>query len=83
MQTVKSTLGYDATWALALALNKTKEMVELNDFNVTGCEGSNNHLQSLENFEYSNGLMGCIIRYNLIQTDFVGVSVSERNNIYF
>lgn len=76
LQTVKSTLGYDAVWALAIALNSTKAMIESRDFNITGCEGSEDQLLSLEDFSYSNGLMGCIIRYNLIHTNFIGVSVS-------
>ena len=50
--------------------------------NTTQCEGSDEktgrvfEIVSLDNFTYSNQLMGCIVRWNLKRTDFVGVSVS-------
>ena len=70
-------LAYDAIWALALALNRTQDMF-LSNFNVTeiGCDGLDGGLVPLEQFHYSNGVMGCVIRWNLQQTNFSGVSVS-------
>ena len=80
-----ATVAYDALWALALALNRTSEMVESltreEIMNSTQCEGSDEktsrewEIVSLENFTYTNQLMGCIVRWNLERTDFVGVSV--------
>ena len=63
-------LSYDAVWALALALNKTQEMF-LNNYNVmeTGCDELDGGLVPLEQFNYSNGVMGCAIRWNLEQTN--------------
>ena len=43
----------------------------------TNCEGMDGGLVPLNEFNYSNTFMGCIIRYNLQQTDFVGMSVSS------
>ena len=83
--TFVATVAYDALWTLALALNRTSEMVQSltreEILNRTQCEGSDEssgtvwELVSLENFTYSNQLMGCIVRWNLERTDFVGVSV--------
>ena len=74
---VISGISHDAVWTLALALNKTQEMFERNDINETGCAGvASGELVSLDEFTYSNALMGCVIRWNLEQTSFAGVSVS-------
>ena len=72
-----SGLAYDSVWALALALNRTQDMF-LSNSNVTeiGCGGLDGGLVPLEQFNYSNGVMGCVIRWNLEQTNFSGVSVS-------
>lgn len=77
LQTVKSALGFDAVWALAIALNKTTSMVQSGDINETGCEGRvRGELVPLELFNYTNALMGCVIQWNLQNTDFQGTSVS-------
>ncbi len=72
--------AYDALWTFALALNRTSDMVQNSTRQIitslTGCNVPG-ELVPLENFTYSNQLMGCIIRWNLERTDFVGVSVSH------
>ena len=76
-----ATVAYDALWTLALALNKTNEMVQSltreEILRKTLCNASDDEsvIVSLENFTYTNRLMGCIVRWNLERTDFVGVSV--------
>ena len=74
---VISGVAYDAVWALALGLNRTQEML-LSNYNVSeiGCGGQEGGLVPLEQFNYSNGVMGCVMRWNLEQTNFSGVSVS-------
>ena len=76
-----ATVAYDALWTFARALNRTSEMVQSSTkqgvVNRTGCNVPG-ELVSLENFTYSNQFMGCIIRWNLERTDFVGISVSLR-----
>ena len=69
---------YDAIWILALALNKTLSMVEAGNSSIagTGCENATGSLVPLEEFSYSNEKMGCLIQWNLQQTNFSGVSVS-------
>ncbi|XP_064390850.1 gamma-aminobutyric acid type B receptor subunit 2-like isoform X2 [Halichondria panicea] len=79
-----ATVAYDALWTFALALNRTNEMIggliREEILNMTQCGGTDEEtgvkweVVSLENFTYSNQLMGCIIRWNLERTDFVGVS---------
>ena len=72
-----SSFAYDAVWTLALALNRTQDMF-LDNTNVSeiGCGGLDGGLVPLEQFNYSNGVMGCVVRWNLQQTNFSGVSVS-------
>ncbi len=80
-----ATVAYDALWTLALALNQTNGMIQSMNreeiLNLTQCEGFDEEtgiewvLVPLENFTYSNQLIGCVIRWNLERTDFVGVSV--------
>ena len=47
--------------------------------NTTGCLGEEAgvywEILPLENFTHMNRLMGCVIRWNLQRTNFVGVSV--------
>ncbi len=78
-------ISYDTIWALAKALNKTQGMVDSGNISESGCEETPGELVDLNNFNYSNGLMGCIIRWSLAQTNFTGVVVclfsSENNRI--
>ncbi len=68
-------ISYDTIWALAKALNKTQGMVDSRDISGSGCEETPGELVDLNMFNYSNGLMGCIIRWSLTQTNFTGVVV--------
>ena len=54
-------------------------MISRNDINETGCEekGLEGALVPLHEFSYDNGLMGCVIRWSLEQTDFDGVTASH------
>ena len=70
---------YDVLWLFALALNNTDAMVK-SGYNIsrTGCESVPGSLVPLEEFSYSNGRMGCLIQWNLQQTNFYGLTVSEQ-----
>ena len=56
-------------------------MIEGENSNIskTGCEekGLEGDLVSLHEFNYTNGLMGCVIRWNLQQTNFDGINASS------
>ncbi len=69
---------YDALWLFALALNDTDAMVKNGDISGTGCESVPGSLIPLEEFSYSNGRMGCLIQWNIQQTNFYGLTVSEQ-----
>ena len=73
-RTTAYAIAFDAVWALAEALNKTEEMRNHNQ-NISNCTDFEGELVPLDQFNYSNGLMGCVLKYNLHQTDFLGVSV--------
>ena len=66
---------YDAIWLFALALNNTNAMIKSGDNSETGCEIVPGSLVPLEEFSYSNGSMGCLIQWNIQQTNFHGLTV--------
>ena len=68
---------YDVIWVLALALNKTMTMISSGDISGTSCENVPGSLVPLEQFNYSNEKVGCLVQWNLQQTSFNGVSVSD------
>ena len=63
-------------WVLALALNHTIAMIDSGDTSGTGCDGVPGSLAPLEEFDYSNKKIGCLIQWNIQQTDFSGLTVS-------
>ena len=76
VHTAAAALGFDAVWVLATALNKTAAMVQSGNVSETGCKGyTEGGLVPLEHFNYSNGLMGCVIQWNLQNTNIHGTSV--------
>ena len=64
---------FDAIWVLALALNNTITMINSGDIGQTNCENVSRTLVNFETFNYKNAKMGCIIRWNLNNTNFSGV----------
>ena len=71
---------YDVLWVLARALNNTVNMVKSGDISETGCSNATGSLVPLEEFNYTNVKMGCLIHWNLQQTNFSGGSVSVHTN---
>ena len=69
--------AYDVVWVVALALNNTLSMVRSGDISETGCDNVPGSLVPLEDFDYTNERMGCLIQWNMQQTNFSGVSVSS------
>ena len=68
---------HDVLWVLALALNNTMTMVNNDDIGQTNCENVPGSLVNLSDFDHTNKQMGCVIRWNLDNTNFSGVSVSD------
>ena len=67
---------YDALWVLALALNHTDAMIKSSDISGTGCEAVSGSLVPLEEFNYTNAKIGCLIRWSIQQTNLSGLTVS-------
>ena len=79
-------LAYDAVWSLALALNATDGMLNWPKERIikrTSCQDDGTELTGfrLDDFTYNNSFVGCVIRWNLAQTNFVGVSVSDLHQL--
>eukprot|EP00731_Ephydatia_muelleri_P014887 Em0008g607a len=66
--------AYDAVWTLAFALNSTMTMVTSNSISGTGCENMPGSLVTLDQFNYTNQMMGCLIQWNIQRTNFSGVT---------
>ena len=74
-------VAYDAVWSFALALDRTITMLEWPKdeiINETSCldDGTDLDAFELNDFTYNHTFIECIIRWNLAQTNFAGVSVS-------
>ena len=67
---------YDLIWALALGLNSTSNKIAQG--NETGCEEQYyGDLVPLEDFNYTNQKIGCILRKSISEVQFDGLSVSH------
>ena len=65
---------FDGVWALALGLHNASERVRLND--SSGCDHLKGSLVPLEDFDYLNDKMGCVLRRSFQQVNFHGITVS-------
>ena len=69
--------AFDAVWSLGVALNITEGM-RLGNETTDNCNASElaGELVPLDEFDYTNTLMGCVVRNNLQSLSFSGVTVS-------
>ena len=67
-------VAYDAAWALAIGLNITAEKISSGE--VMGCENEYGELVPLEQFDYPNDKMGCLMIKSFSQVNFTGITVS-------
>ena len=74
-------IAFDAIWTLAKALNYTETMRKSKNTQQivaeTNCSNLEGELVPLNEFEYSNAFMGCVLRYSFHQTRFLGMTVSK------
>ena len=69
-------LTYDAVWTLALALHRVDSVSRIDtDVIPDDCSATAHSSDDLGAFNYSNFYLGCRIRHELLNTQFVGVSV--------
>ena len=67
-------VGFDLAWVLALGLDIAIERVA--QYNDSGCEDVPGEIVPLEEFNYSNEKMGCILKESMGSVEFEGLSVS-------
>ena len=67
-------VAYDAVWAMALGLHHAWEQISRND--SRGCGHLPGELVPLEEFDYQNEMMGCVLRNSFHQVNFTGITVS-------
>ena len=64
---------YDAMWALAMGLHNASDLLSRND--SSGCDHLPGQLVPLEEFDYQNERMGCVLRRGFSQVHFSGITV--------
>ena len=68
-------MAYDAIWAIALGLHSASMRLAAGD--DSECKGLPGILkQSLEEFDYSNKKMGCVLQESIAKVNFTGITVS-------
>jgi gamma-aminobutyric acid type B receptor len=66
-------IAYDATWTLALALDKVERKLSTGD--IGDCHSPNpTNITKLYNFKYRNSTVACLIRSELTKTSFEGLT---------
>ena len=76
-RSIYASIIFDLIWSLALGLNRTAQLVADNDINDTNCSDElPGELVPLEEFDYSNQLMGCVLQDSIQKVKFLGLSVS-------
>ena len=64
---------YDAMWAIAIGLHNASVHVARND--SIGCDQKSGKLVPLEDFDYDNEKIGCVLLKSFSQASFRGVTV--------
>ena len=70
-----SGLAFDGMWALAIGLDIASKKISTG--NDSGCEDLPGDLVPLEDFNYTNVKLGCIMRQGFSEINFFGVTVSS------
>ena len=68
-------VAYDTIWSIALGLDEASNRIADND--DSGCEELLGELVPLEEFDYTNQKMGCILERSMRKTEFNGITVSK------
>ena len=67
-------LAFDVVWAMALGLDATAQRIAQG--NNSGCGHLPGDLVPLEDFDYSNKRLGCLMRQSMRNLNFTGLTVS-------
>ena len=67
--------AYDAMWAIAIGLHNADLRVQRGD--ASGCDHLPGELVPLHLFNYSNQLMGCVMKEGYAAENFTGITVNH------
>ena len=67
-------LVHEGIWSLAIGLDNAVKRIAVG--NDSGCEGLPGDLVPLEEFDYTNEKVGCILRQGFAEVNFTGITVS-------
>ena len=68
--------AFDALWTVARVLNYTETLRNTNMSTYENCSDLPGELVPLNEFNYSNAFMGCVMSNSYYEVNFTGVSVS-------
>ena len=75
-----SGIVFDGIWAIAIGLDIASKKISAG--NDSRCENVPGDLVPLEQFNYTNMKLGCILRQSFSEVDFLGLTVSIKFNLY-
>ena len=67
-------MAHDGIWSLAIGLDNAVKRIAMG--NDSGCEELPGDLVPLEQFDYTNEKVGCILRQGFTEVNFLGITVS-------
>ena len=70
-------VAYDSMWSIALGLDKASKKIAAG--NDSECSKLLGDLVPLEEFDYSNEKLGCILKSSMDEVSFIGVTVRMLN----
>ena len=70
---------FDAIWAMALGLDSASRRVLMND--SIECDHLPGALVHLEDFDYLNEKMGCLLSNSFQKVNFSGITVSQHASV--
>ena len=71
-------VAYDSMWSIALGLDKASKKIAAGN-NDSECSDLPGDLVPLEEFDYSNEKLGCILKNSIDEVSFIGVTVRILN----
>ena len=70
-----SGIAFDGVWAMAIGLDIASKKISTG--NDSGCENVPGDLVPLEQFNYTNMKLGCILKQSFSEINFLGITVSS------
>ena len=67
-------MAHEGIWSLAIGLDNAVKRIAMG--NDSGCEELPGDLVPLEEFDYTNERVGCILKQGFAEVNFLGITVS-------